>query len=100
MEANNAMFSLPSYTTQVALKQFLGVVTVVHLKQNIVEVHIYGDQIKVTVKDDQGVYTDDCGVSTNVNMDDVNHPCSIEHIDKRERIRNTITDKLNIEDKL
>ena len=52
------------------------------------------------MKDDQGVYTKDCGVSTNVNMDDVNHPCSIEHIDKRERICNTITDKLNIEDKL
>ena len=64
-------------TTKLALKQVLGVVTVVHLNQNIMEVHIYGEQIKFTMVGYQGVYTNNQGVSNNINIDDVNHPCSV-----------------------
>ena len=46
------------------------------------------------------MYINYCGVSTNVNIDDVNRPCYIEDRDKRERIHNTITDKLNLENNL
>ena len=41
------------------------------LNQNIMEVQIYGDYIKVTV-------AENWGLSTNTSIDDVNHPCSVE----------------------
>ena len=54
----------------------------IHLNQNIVEVHIYGYYIKVNVAYDWGLHTKNWGVSINANMDDVNHPCSVEHRDE------------------
>ena len=88
-----------SYTTKVALKQVLGMIIVLHLNQNIVEVCIYGDQMKFTVLGDWGLYTGDWGVYTNVKMDDVNHPCSVEHRNSCGNIWNTITGKLNHKNK-
>ena len=42
----------------------------------------------------------DWGVSTNVNTDDVYHPCYIELRDECGKIRKLITGKLDFEDKL
>ena len=50
--------------------------------------------------DNWGVYTNDWGVSTDVNMDDINHISSLEHRDKHGMIRKIVTGKLNIEDNL
>ena len=40
------------------------------------------------------------GVSTNVNTDDVNHPCSVEIRDECGRIRKTIMGKLYTKDNI
>ena len=67
-------------------------VIVINLNQNIMEVQIYGYLIKVTV-------SNDWGVSSNINTDDVNHPCSIKHGDKLGIIWKPTMGKQNIEDK-
>ena len=64
------------------------------------EVHIYRDQIKVTVSKNWGVYTKDWGVSTNINTNDVNYPCSVERRYERRTIWNKITGKLNIDNNI
>ena len=44
--------------------------------------------------------TNDWVVPANINMDDMNHPCSVEHRDERGIFWNTTTDKLNLKNKL
>ena len=56
--------------------------------------------MKVTVANDYGVYTNEWVMCTNVNADDVNNPCSIEHRDKYGIIWNKIMGKLNLKNKL
>ena len=46
------------------------------------------------------VYTDYWRVSTNINTDEMNHLCFVEHRDERGRIRNTIMGKLNLENNI
>ena len=47
--------------------------------------------------DNWRMYTDYWKLFTNINTDDVNHPCFGEHRDERGRIWNMIVGKLNLE---